>query len=213
MAQFEFYTVRPEESPREMQEVTNLLAERQLELDTRVEVLVVCRAGERLIASGGLEQNLIKCVAVAQDFSGESLSLRLGTELIALAAQRGRFHLFLYSAPHNRKLFRGWGFYPLVEVPGLVVVMENSPIALQAYCESLRLQRKAGRRIGFIALNANPFTLGHQFLISRATFPGCFLKQKRVIDHGWAGIDLLLFREHIAPALGIYAPLCWHRAA
>jgi len=254
MAEFEFYAVRPEDSPREMQEVNNLLADRQLEVDTRVEVFVLCRAGERLIACGGLDQNVIKCVAIAQDFSGESLSLRLGSEIIALASQRGRFHLFLYSAPHNRDLLRGWGFYPLVEVPGLVVLMENSPIALQAYCESLRLRREAGRRIGSVVLNANPFTLGHHFLvkhaaaecdwlhvfvvkedasefsyadrfalvaqgvtgidrltvhqgsdyiISRATFPSYFLKERKVVDHGWAGIDLLLFREYIAPALGI----------
>jgi len=39
-------------------------------------------------------------------------------------AERGQFHLFLYSPPHNIQFFRGWGFYPLVEVPQLVVLME-----------------------------------------------------------------------------------------
>jgi [citrate (pro-3S)-lyase] ligase len=44
---------------------------------------------------------------------------------------------------------------------------------------------------------------GSEYIISRATFPGYFFKDKAVIDHSWAGIDLLLFREYIAPALGI----------
>jgi [citrate (pro-3S)-lyase] ligase len=171
-----------------------------------------------------------------------------------LAAERGQFHLFLYSAPHNNRFFRGWGFYPLVEVPQLVVLMENSPVAIQRYCNKLREQRRPGEKIGGIILNANPFTLGHRYLveqaavacdwlhvfvvredaslfsyadrfalvaagvdhidnlilhpgsdyiISRATFPGYFLKEKTIIDHSWAAIDLLLFREYIGPSLSI----------
>jgi len=252
--EFEFTAVRPQESPNDVDEVRKLLAASQLEFDSPVQVLVLCRVRGRMVACAGLDHNVIKCVAVAQDFRGESLSLRLGSEIVALAAQRREFHLFLYSPPHNRELFRGWGFYPLVEVPDLVILMENSPIAIQRYCDSLRLRRKPGDRIGCCVLNANPFTLGHRYLveraasecdwlhvfvvkedastfsyddrfalvaagvknisnltlhqgsdyiISRATFPGYFLKDKLVIDHSWAGIDLLLFREHIAPSLGI----------
>ncbi|HTO67525.1 MAG TPA: [citrate (pro-3S)-lyase] ligase, partial [Bradyrhizobium sp.] len=44
---------------------------------------------------------------------------------------------------------------------------------------------------------------GSEYIISRATFPGYFLKEKAVVDHSWAAIDLLLFREYIGPALGI----------
>jgi [citrate (pro-3S)-lyase] ligase len=223
-------------------------------LDKHVEVFVLCRAGGRLVACAGLDHNVIKCVAVAQQFRGDSLSLRLGTEIVRLAAERGNFHLFLYSAPHNIQLFRGWGFYPLVEVPNLVVLMENSPVAIRRYCDTLRLQRRPGKTIGSIVLNANPFTLGHRYLIetaaaqcdwlhlfvvkegasffsyadrfalvaegvkklsnvtlhagsgyiiSRATFPGYFLKDKEIVDSSWAAIDLLLFRGYIAPALGI----------
>ena len=250
----DFYTVQPKDAPPEMEEIGKLLAANGLELDDQIEVFVVCRRLGRLVACAGLDHYTIKCVAVAADFRGESLSLRLGSEVVKLAAERGHFHLFLYSAPHNLPFFRGWGFYPLAEVPQLVVMMENSPVAIQSYCDRLREQRRPGRQIGSIVLNANPFTLGHRYLveqaaaacdwlhvfvvkedaslfsyadrfalvaagvrhidkltlhpgsnyiISRATFPGYFLKEKATIDHGWAAIDLLLFREYIAPALGI----------
>ena len=168
MAEFEFYTVRPEDSPRDIQDVKNLLAANRLELDSQVEVFVLCRAHGHLIACAGLDHNVIKCVAVDQDFRGESLSLRLGTEIVRQAAVRSRFHLFLYSAPHNEELFRGWGFYPLVTIPNAVVLMENSPIAIQRYCDTLRTQRRPGKRIGGLVLNANPFTLGHRYLVERA---------------------------------------------
>jgi len=250
----DFYTVQPKDAPPEMEEIRKLLASNNLELDDQIEVFVVSRRQGRLVACAGLDHYTIKCVAVADDVRGESLSLALGSEVVTLAAARGQFHLFLYSAPHNLPFFRGWGFYPLVEVPQRVVLMENSPVAIKKYCDSLREQRRPGRTIGGIVLNANPFTLGHRhlveqaaracdwlhvfvvkedawlfsyadrfalvaagvkgidnltlypgsdYVISRATFPGYFLKEKMIIDHSWAAIDLLLFREYIAPALGI----------
>ena len=250
----DFFVVQPKDEPPEMRAIRTLLAASDLELDNQVEVFVVCRHDGRIVACAGLDHYTIKCVAVADDFRGESLSLRLGTEVVRLAAARGEFHLFLYSAPHNLPFFRGWGFYPVVEVPDRVVLMENSPVAIERYCDSLREQRRPGKKVGGIVVNANPFTLGHRFLvgqaaracewlhvfvvredastfsyadrfalvaegvkdidnltlyagsdyiISRATFPGYFLKDDALIDRSWAAIDLLLFREYIAPALGI----------
>ena len=43
--------------------------------------------------------------------------------------------------------------------------MENSPVAITRYCDLLRRQKRPGNRIGGIVLNANPFTLGHRFLV------------------------------------------------
>jgi [citrate (pro-3S)-lyase] ligase len=250
----EFQTIEPQDSPHEMAQVKQLLEANNLQLDALVELFAIGRAQGRIIACAGLYHNTVKCVAIDHKYRGESLSLRLGSEVTNLAAQRGQFHLFLYSAPHNIQFFRGWGFYPLVEVPDLVVLMENSPIAIKSYCDKLSQHRRPGKKIGGIVLNANPFTLGHRYLvekaagecdwlhvfvvredasvfayadrfqlvsegvkdienltlypgseyiISRATFPGYFLKEKQVIDQSWTAIDLLLFREYIAPALGI----------
>jgi len=255
-ASHDFYAIRPQDAPGEMEEISQLLAADDLEIDEQVEVFMVCRCRwtGRLVACAGLDHRTIKCVAVAQAARGEALSLELGTEIVSLAAARGQFHLFLYTAPHNLPMFRGWSFYPVVEVPDQVVLMENSPVAIDRYCANLRLRRHPGQRIGGIVLNANPFTLGHRYLleqaagacdwlhvflvhedasffsyadryalveagaegidnltlhagsdyiISRATFPGYFLKDKGAVERSWAAIDLLLFRQYIAPALGI----------
>jgi len=253
-AEFSFHTIHPQDSPHEMEEVRQLLSANDLELETRVDVFVVGREQGHVIACAGLYHNTIKCIAVAEAWRGESLSLSLASEVIKLAAERGHFHLFLYTPPNRLPFFRGWGIYPLVEVPNVVLLMENSPVAIERYCDSLRAQRRPGQKIAGIVLNANPFTLGHRYLVekaaqecdwlhvfvvkedaslfsyadrfalvaagvqninkltlhqgsnyimSRATFPGYFLKERATIDHSWAAIDLLLFREYIAPALGI----------
>ncbi|EOY5377522.1 [citrate (pro-3S)-lyase] ligase [Cronobacter dublinensis] len=44
---------------------------------------------------------------------------------------------------------------------------------------------------------------GSAYLISRATFPGYFLKERGLVDKAWSGLDLQIFRRYIAPALGI----------
>lgn len=249
-----FYVVEPKGAPAEMEEVRKLLEADDLELDDQIDLFVVCRRNGQLVACAGLDHYTIKCVAVAESVRGESLSLELGSEVVQVAAARGQFHLFLYTKPRNLPLFRGWGFYPLVEVPERIVMMENSPVALERYCDSLLAQRRPGAKVGGIVLNANPFTLGHRYLveqsarecdwlhvfvvkedasvfsyadryalvaagvmgidnltlypgsnyiISRATFPRYFLKEKLVVEQSWAALDLLLFREYIAPALGI----------
>jgi [citrate (pro-3S)-lyase] ligase len=252
--EFEFYSLSPADNPGETAEIRRLLARCQLEMDNNIDVFVVARAGRDLIACAGLSSNIIKCVAICPELRGESISLRLISEIVQVAAERNHYHLFLYAKPENVPFFSGCGFYPLVEVPGKIVLMENSPVAIERYCASLQQQRTTGERIGCIVMNANPFTLGHRYLaeqaaaacdwlhvfvvredvslfrysdrfmlvsqglegianltvhhgseymISRATFPGYFLKDKGIIDSCHTAIDLLLFREYLAPALGI----------
>ncbi|WP_367395459.1 [citrate (pro-3S)-lyase] ligase [Pantoea sp. Ep11b] len=44
---------------------------------------------------------------------------------------------------------------------------------------------------------------GSRYIISRGTFPGYFLKEKQIVNEVYAAIDLILFRQYIAPALNI----------
>ncbi|MBV8679339.1 MAG: [citrate (pro-3S)-lyase] ligase [Aquitalea sp.] len=250
----EFDTVSPASQPEALAAIRQLLADCQLELDSKIDVFVVVYRQGSLIACAGLSGNIIKCVAIAPQWRGESLSLQLVNEVVQIAAERGHFHLFLYTKPENQRFFTGCGFYTLVEVPGHVVLMENTPVGIQHYCQRLRMLRQPSNKTGCIVMNANPFTLGHRYLaeqaaaacdwlhvfvvredvsffpyaqryelvtqglggipnltvhhgseymISRATFPSYFLKDKGIVDSCHTAIDLLLFRDYIAPALGI----------
>lgn len=44
---------------------------------------------------------------------------------------------------------------------------------------------------------------GSEYVISRATFPAYFLKDTEKVQRAWSEIDVLIFRDDIAPALGI----------
>ena len=252
--EFDFYTVVPGEDQAETAEIQQFLSQCDLEMEGNIDLFVLAREQRRLIACAGLSTNIIKCVAIRPEYRGGAISLQLISEIVQLAAERGDFHLFLYTRPSGEAFFSGCGFYPLVEVPERIVLMESSPVAIQRYCQRLRQLRQPGAKIGCIVMNANPFTLGHRYLaeqaaaacdwlhvfvvsedvslfhyadrfrlvsqglsgighltlhhgseymISRATFPGYFLKEKGIVDHCHTAIDLLLFRQYFAPALGI----------
>ena len=251
---YEFCTIDPSLDLSAREEIKALLSGYALGFDERVQTFVVCREEGRVKACAGLDGNVVKCVALSPEFRGESVSLKLMTEVLNVAHERGHTHLFLYTHPENKIFFQGCGFYPLVEVPDYVTLLENTPLGLKSYCRELQLLRQPGSKIGSIVMNANPFTLGHQYLIrtaaeqcdwlhvflvredasqfpfkerfalveagiagipkvtlhkgskymiSRATFPDYFFKEKGKVGACFTGIDLLLFREHIAPALGV----------
>ncbi|EII7450617.1 [citrate (pro-3S)-lyase] ligase [Salmonella enterica subsp. enterica serovar Newport] len=44
---------------------------------------------------------------------------------------------------------------------------------------------------------------GSEYVISRATFPAYFLKETGKVQRAWSEIDVLIFRDYIAPALGV----------
>jgi len=246
--------VDPLRQPAERAEIQDLLAACGLDYEAGVEVFATFRQGRRLVACAGLEKNIVKCTAIAPDLRGEAIGLKLLTEITNIAHERGHTHLFLYTKPENVEFFRSCGFYLLAEVPGLVALMENTPIGLASYCESLKKAARPGAVIGSIVMNANPFTRGHRYLveraaevcdhlhvfvvaedvsffpysdrfhlveagvegiprltlhpgseymISRATFSAYFFKEKSVVGDCFTAIDLLIFRNWIAPALGI----------
>ncbi|WP_272689962.1 [citrate (pro-3S)-lyase] ligase [Providencia sp. PROV152] len=239
---------------RKLAEIAQFLKENDLDIDSSIDVFITITRNDKLIACGGLAKNVIKCVAISDHVRGEGLALKLATELVNLAYENNTTHLFIYTKTQNESLFQQCGFHTLATVPNIMVLMENSCCYLKRYIKSLKAQYKEGKKIGAIVMNANPFTLGHRYLIekaakscdwlhlfvvkedtsrfpysvrlhlieagtqgienltihrgseyiiSRATFPCYFIKDKAVVDNCYTEIDIKIFRQYIAPALGI----------
>lgn len=240
--------------PRRREAVDLFLHQHQLSLEADCERVIVAEDQRRIVGCGAIAGCVLKCIAVDPSLQGEGLSLKLLTELMTLAYELGRSELFLFTKPDNAALFSSAGFWPIARAGDQAVLMENSRERLARYCRQLTMYRQPGEKIGAIVMNANPFTLGHRwlveqaarqcdwlhlfvvkedasffsyqdrvalieqgiagianvtlhpgsaYLISRATFPGYFLKDKGVVDDCHCQIDLQLFREHLAPALQI----------
>lgn len=151
-----------------MADVRALLATSGLGLDADVELFATARdRSGRIVACLGLAGDVVKCAATDPRAQGEGVSARLMQRVTDAAADRGHTHLFAFTKPANREILVGLGFRPLAETPE-AVLLENTPFGLSGYVARLAGLRRPGRRIGAVVLNANPFTLGHRYLVERA---------------------------------------------
>ena len=119
-----------------------------------------------IIAGAGICSDIIKCVAVGADYRSEGLVAPLISHIISVCGPR---NLKVFTKPENQAVFESLGFKLLASAPE-AILMENGR-GLEKYCEYLRQTRHARPRpgiSGIIVMNANPFTLGHKYLIERA---------------------------------------------
>ncbi|WP_221410414.1 [citrate (pro-3S)-lyase] ligase [Apibacter muscae] len=151
-------------------EIEKFLNNNDLKLGKDVIKYLTISIGGEIVASAGIaEGGIIKCTAIHPNYRGEGLVLKLFTELTYLCFDLGFKDLFIYTKPENEKIFRNCGFFP-IEIASKVILMENSKTRLPNYCKDLQKinSRINATKIGSVVLNANPFTLGHQFLVESA---------------------------------------------
>ena len=120
-----------------------------------------------ILAGAGIKADIIKCVAVAPSARSEGFMLPLLSRVVSDAAAKGVLNLKVFTKPENQEIFESIGFKVLASAPK-AILMENGR-GLEKYCEYLYCQRKPNaRKCGVIVMNANPFTLGHKYLIDKA---------------------------------------------
>ena len=125
--------------------------------------LAVLSENGAILAGGGLQRDIIKCLAVSAEARSLGLSVPLISRLISEAAERGCANVKVFTKPENRSVFESLGFRLLAEAPK-AILMENGR-GLEDYCNYLRGHRAPG----VVVMNANPFTLGHRYLVDQAS--------------------------------------------
>ena len=138
-----------------------------LEYDAGIRFTALMMEDDEIIATGSLDGNTIKCVAVSPACQGEDLTAKILTVLYQEAARQRLDHLMLYTKPHNQYLFAGLGFHPVIRTPD-VLLMENKRSGLTDYLTTLEKPTDDAAPVGCIIANANPFTLGHRYLVEQA---------------------------------------------
>ena len=125
--------------------------------------LAVLSENGAILAGGGLQRDIIKCLAVSAEARSLGLSVPLISRLISEAAERDCANVKVFTKPENRSVFESLGFRLLAEAPK-AILMENGR-GLEDYCNYLRGHRAPG----VVVMNANPFTLGHRYLVDQAS--------------------------------------------
>lgn len=121
-------------------------------------------ADENILAGGGLDGDTIKCIAVSEKARSGGLAVPLISRLISVAAQQGHTNVKVFTKPENTAIFESLGFTVIGRAPK-AVLMENGR-GLAAYLSGFPV--KPGMTDGVIIMNANPFTIGHKYLIEKA---------------------------------------------
>ena len=148
--------------------VERFLADNGLRLEDVDYYAAVTDDDGNIIAGGGVQGGVIKCIAVGEAARETGLSNKLLSHLIGMATQQGAETIKVYTKPENSDVFRSMGFAVLAKSP-YAILMENGVKGIGRYTDYLRRMR-GDRPDGAtaIVMNANPFTLGHRYLVEQA---------------------------------------------
>lgn len=118
-----------------------------------------------LLGGGGLQGNVIKCIAITDDLRETGMGTKLISHLYLQAINNGEDTVRVFTKPKNKEIFTSLGF-KLLATSDKAILLENGN-GLKHYCDYLASLRREGEN-GAIVMNANPFTLGHRYLIETA---------------------------------------------
>ena len=160
------------------QQIRILLTEEGIRLDSHLDY--TCGLFDdkgQLIATGSCFRNTLRCLAVHHSHQGEGLLNQIVSHLIEVQIERGNVHLFLYTKPDTAPFFSTLGFYTITQVEQELVFMENRCSGFSSYLHTLQEETRtfcdrhclSSERAAAIVMNANPFTLGQQYLVEKAS--------------------------------------------
>lgn len=154
--------VMPLSVPSVRRKVEGFLAANGLRLDD-VQTYIAVTCDDRIVAGGGLDGGVIKCVAVSEEVRSEGITNALISRLISMSDVPA---VKVFTKPENEPVFASLGFRVIARAEK-AVLMENGIGGLAGYVRYLEGLRSPGRN-GVIVMNANPFTKGHRYLVEQA---------------------------------------------
>ena len=173
---------------REMKKLDALLEKEGIERDDNLDYTIGLYDDDyNLAATGSCFANTLRCMAVDSGHQGEGLLNQVVSHLIQYEFEQGTVNLFLYTKYDKALFFRDLGFYEVARADGRVVFMENRKNGFASYLDNLYqetqeqvqqsdAQPEAGLPVGAVVMNANPFTLGHLYLLATQRPPAvCFM--------------------------------------
>lgn len=190
MGEYTISQIKPGDR-RALRQMDALLEKEGIERDKNLDYSIgLFDEDYELAATGSCFSNTLRCLAVSSDHQGEGLLNQVISHLMEYQYNRGNTSLFLYTKCNTAKFFGDLGFHEIARVGGKVVFMENRRNGFSNYLDQLKKETAASAlaisgkdvsgttapdgnptdaRIGAVIMNANPFTLGHRYLLEQAS--------------------------------------------
>jgi len=154
----------------ERRKATELLDKFGLEFEKGIEVTINVYQEGHLIATGSKEHDIFKCFAIDEHVQGEGILSILLSALQRKCEEEGIYHYFLFTKVENLPLFTQT-LFKVVAQTDTVALLEGGIGNIQEYLTATAKQLgvEDGRGRSAIVMNCNPFTLGHRYLIEKAS--------------------------------------------
>ncbi len=151
-------------SAKEREKARRFLEASGLRFEPGIEYMAaVCGSDGEMLGCGALEGDTVKCVAISPLLQGEGIAASLVSVLLSRAFREGHSNVRVFTKPECRSLFESLGFSVCGSSPK-AVLLESDSAGLRRY----RSYLSGHKADGAIVMNANPFTLGHLYLIEKA---------------------------------------------
>ena len=238
---------------------SDLLKKNELIADDLETAYGIFDDNDELAACGGRSGNVLKCFAVDSKFKGMDLTSEILSALLKDAYAAKYKSLFIFTKKDSKIFFINSGFECLASAENSILLYkgEKQPEDILNGMLKTCPYDFSGMKNAAIVINANPFTLGHRylveealkfcdnekklyifvvqadksffsfkdrfflvkentkdlkntivlpstdFLISSATFPSYFLKEKKLIQKNQAQLDAQMFLKYFVPLFNI----------
>ena len=153
--------------PQALKDWQALMQAAKLSDQERVDYTIGIYDGTRLAATGSLDGKILKCLVVCAAYQSENLLTQVVMALLERLDQEGLTNRFVYTKPKNLPYFKALGFRLLAQTEALLFMEQGFP-SFQDYLSYLAQHKVDSSQNGAIVMNANPFTLGHRYLVEQA---------------------------------------------
>lgn len=131
-----------------------------------VDASYVIRDAGKIIATVSVKKNLIKFFYIDEAYQGEGLAIELINSALEEIIAKGYRSYFVFTKAKNENIFTSLSM-DTIEKTEDVVLLEGGFFKYKDWIESLKKDLDKDE-YNTIVMNANPLTLGHEYLVDKA---------------------------------------------
>ncbi|WP_040210110.1 [citrate (pro-3S)-lyase] ligase [Clostridium polynesiense] len=154
----------------EVREVIEYLSAFHLRFEKDIDYTILVKDNNKIIGTCSKSGSILKAFAVDSEYQGQGVSSYMVSFMLDEMFNKGIHHSFVFTKKDNREIFKSIGFKVLFEAEG-VTLLEHGIYDINDYLNKIIKKYNLDTTVPKAALvmNCNPFTLGHKYLIEKAS--------------------------------------------
>jgi len=170
------YNVKACTTSKSLEKIKILLENQGLIFEDKVTHTIGVYDQDQLVATGSLYENVIKMIAIDQNYQGENLTATVMTALVQKLHEQRIEKYFLFTTPKNESIFKPFSLSLILKNDD-IVLFENDVETITEKLASINQKLNLNKgQTAAIVMNCNPVTYGHLYLIRM-----CSMENENVI--------------------------------